>query len=607
MIAYCPSIFPRLLTRVMRAGSVYIRTPDIAERLRALSWEEGHAPPGCPRRHQTHDCTRLPPIQSRAGKSQRVPATVNVEEICKITQAIYSNDNQRFLVNGIPQKDEGTGEELIVSQIDQVAEKRKILLSYLQTCLQTQQSPLLPPIHASRRTGYPQTTREESVLKRFQVFTTPVIDLMQPSAIHTVIKAKPQTPAQPWLPPRKVVRTRRRAMAGPSREQVVDILEKPLQNRSSEDIQILFRGLRHLKAFNNLSNFALVQLLGVLHLNVYAPNRIVFKQGDEGSDWHVILQGKVDILVAGGQNYGNSLAQAASVQINDDDSAGRLADLVRASRALVRLGEGEGFGELALVSDSKRAATIMTVEPCYILRIEKGDYNRIIRSMHEREHYLKILFLRKCPILQEFSDLKIIANVTTMKKFPKGSLIQDAGKPILEVVFISSGKCAVFAPFECDNPPSLIGARSIPTGPFCANLLIGHLGPGEYFGEAVALNNPRDPFPLSQASLNRVPSSSRKDGGNVVRSPVIVKCLTDVEVCSVLAHDARLRLRDVLKLTPISQLAYKNDRLMKVYLEQEDLRLWRRYKKDVLQLWVKERSGDPNYTLKQFHNKGGKP
>lgn len=45
------------------------------------------------------------------------------------------------------------------------------------------------------------------------------------------------------------------------------------------------------------------------------------------------------------------------------------------------LHEGDDFGKLALVNDAPRAASIILREPCHFLRVDKNDFNRILRVM----------------------------------------------------------------------------------------------------------------------------------------------------------------------------------------------------------------------------------
>ncbi|MCX6460103.1 MAG: cyclic nucleotide-binding domain-containing protein [Actinobacteria bacterium] len=66
-------------------------------------------------------------------------------------------------------------------------------------------------------------------------------------------------------------------------------------------------------------------------------------QGDVGDAYYVVESGRLSVTVAG---------------------------VVR-NHTLVA---GEGFGEIALLHDVPRTATIKSIEPCRLLRIERDDF-----------------------------------------------------------------------------------------------------------------------------------------------------------------------------------------------------------------------------------------
>ena len=73
---------------------------------------------------------------------------------------------------------------------------------------------------------------------------------------------------------------------------------------------------------------------------------LVFKQGDIGTSWYVIYKGSVDVVVNG--------------------------------ISVATLGEGDGFGELALIAEKPRAASILTKEDgCQFIVVDKQDYLKI--------------------------------------------------------------------------------------------------------------------------------------------------------------------------------------------------------------------------------------
>ncbi|KAL8578524.1 Rap guanine nucleotide exchange factor 4 [Nucella lapillus] len=68
------------------------------------------------------------------------------------------------------------------------------------------------------------------------------------------------------------------------------------------------------------------------------------------------------------------------------------------------LHEGDDFGKLALVNDAPRAATIVLREDnCHFLRVDKDDFNRILRDVEAntvrlKEHGQDVLLLEKIPV-----------------------------------------------------------------------------------------------------------------------------------------------------------------------------------------------------------------
>lgn len=71
---------------------------------------------------------------------------------------------------------------------------------------------------------------------------------------------------------------------------------------------------------------------------------------------------------------------------------------------VAQLTEGDDFGKLGLVNKSPRSATISTAENnCHFLRVEKDDFNRILKDVEANTVRLKefdkdVLILEKIPI-----------------------------------------------------------------------------------------------------------------------------------------------------------------------------------------------------------------
>nr|XP_060635162.1 rap guanine nucleotide exchange factor 4 isoform X1 [Anolis sagrei ordinatus] len=151
------------------------------------------------------------------------------------------------------------------------------------------------------------------------------------------------------------------------------ILRKPPGQRTVDDLEIIYEELLHIKALSHLSTTVKRELAGVLVFESHPKaGTVLFNQGEEGTSWYIILKGSVNVVI-----YGKGV--------------------------VCTLHEGDDFGKLALVNDAPRAASIVLREDnCHFLRVDKEDFNRILRDVEAntvrlKEHEQDVLVLEKIP------------------------------------------------------------------------------------------------------------------------------------------------------------------------------------------------------------------
>jgi len=83
----------------------------------------------------------------------------------------------------------------------------------------------------------------------------------------------------------------------------------------------------------------------------FEPGQIIFRQGDAGDRLYVIRQGEVEVL--------------------------------RETARLAVLGSGEYFGEMALLSNLPRMATVRATKPTDVLAISKGNFTKLLATFPE--------------------------------------------------------------------------------------------------------------------------------------------------------------------------------------------------------------------------------
>ena len=85
------------------------------------------------------------------------------------------------------------------------------------------------------------------------------------------------------------------------------------------------------------------------------PGTVLFREGDRGQTMYVIRSGKVNI----------------SKRIGDSEIT------------LAVLGPGEFFGEMGLIDDAPRSATVVAIESCELLSIAKRDFKKCLAENFE--------------------------------------------------------------------------------------------------------------------------------------------------------------------------------------------------------------------------------
>ena len=114
--------------------------------------------------------------------------------------------------------------------------------------------------------------------------------------------------------------------------------------------------LRQVPLFKSLSDKALLDLAAITIEQSYPPKSIVFKEGDKGDALYIVKSGKINILKR--------------------NSAG-------IDSVLVTLGKGALIGDMAIIDEQPRSATIATVQETNFLIITKEDFRDLLGKIPE--------------------------------------------------------------------------------------------------------------------------------------------------------------------------------------------------------------------------------
>ncbi len=121
---------------------------------------------------------------------------------------------------------------------------------------------------------------------------------------------------------------------------------------SIEKIQFL----QQVGLFKSLSEKALLDLAAVTIEQAYPAKTTVFKEGDKGDALYIVKSGKINILKR--------------------NSAG-------IDSVLVTLGKGAVIGDMAIIDEQPRSASIATVQDCSFLILTKDDFRNLLANVPE--------------------------------------------------------------------------------------------------------------------------------------------------------------------------------------------------------------------------------
>ena len=178
-----------------------------------------------------------------------------------------------------------------------------------------------------------------------------------------------------------------------------------------------------LACFSRYSLYVRHELTHVLFYDVFERDRVVFRQGDVGYSFYFIVSGSV------------------LVEIQDKDP---VSGVVR-NNIVGELGAGATFGDLALLNDDKRRATIVCKEDCEFLKVDKMDFNRMMESCKDTWTRSNAI-LSQHPLFQDWSkdSLKLAVEGSQFVEYNSNSVvIKNLSEQLDNVFIVTKGKCKV--------------------------------------------------------------------------------------------------------------------------------------------------------------------
>jgi len=205
-----------------------------------------------------------------------------------------------------------------------------------------------------------------------------------------------------------------------------------------------------LPMFDDVPVDVLDELAGRVRLRTLARNQPVFRQGDRPTAFYVVRRGVLEV-------------------VEEDPDTGN-------ERSIRTLGRGGSFGELGLISNALRAATVRAVGEAEVFEFDRGTFDRLLADMIHVPEFE--------PTLQQLAELReqpCFAHLGTDQLVE----LLDRG----EWLTVAPGQAVIEQGDEGDS------FYAVSSGQFSVVTdgdLKQTIGPGAYFGEiALLLDVPR--------------------------------------------------------------------------------------------------------------------
>lgn len=140
--------------------------------------------------------------------------------------------------------------------------------------------------------------------------------------------------------------------------------EKIKIDAEAEDARPQPQHLRALPLLRDLDSSLIEALTHKFVKETHDRNKIIVKEGKPGDKFYIIARGKVEVSVTG--RYGQKVRVAV-------------------------LGDGDYFGEMALIEESLRTATVETLTPCLLLKLEVSEFRSLVDKAPETRKALELM------------------------------------------------------------------------------------------------------------------------------------------------------------------------------------------------------------------------
>jgi CRP-like cAMP-binding protein/Fe-S-cluster-containing hydrogenase component 2/thioredoxin reductase len=204
----------------------------------------------------------------------------------------------------------------------------------------------------------------------------------------------------------------------PADEPLLEEKFKPLLDRFTVD-ELLTAIQKTIPVFSGLTVLQLREVLLGSDIHVPAAGDVVFQRNEFTNTFYTVFEGEVGI------------------QIDPEDPD-----------EMVRLGPGEFFGEMGLLSGRRRSATVVATQPAVLIETARREMIKLIKSVPQVQKAVDAAAIERqirsyiAPNLSK-PDMAQVLGTAKIRPFKAGQTLFSEGDPADGIYLIRNGSCTV--------------------------------------------------------------------------------------------------------------------------------------------------------------------
>jgi cGMP-dependent protein kinase 1 len=166
--------------------------------------------------------------------------------------------------------------------------------------------------------------------------------------------------------------------------------------KTSRDVELISNALNKHFIFTSLSAENRMMVISHMKLYTLGPKELVFEQGSPGSNFYVVASGKLEILVTG--------------------------------KRVNVLGPGDSFGELGLLHDSPRSATVQTLEKVSIWGLDRKTFRSAVETVNAQNYKENKNFIDTVPLFSVLTPVQrdsLVGSLSTLMFRPNDIIVKE--------------------------------------------------------------------------------------------------------------------------------------------------------------------------------------